>query len=763
MAVDIRGAKSTFAKLLASENLIIQHKQVPTASFNPKSRVLTLPIFKKGISEEVLTLLCAHEVGHALYTPDVPEVLKDRKFFPYANIVEDVRVEKLIKRKFAGLVRTFNCGYSQLHEENFFGTKGKDITEYGFADRLNLHIKTGIDGNFTAFEDTLVEKAKAVLTFEDTLSVAREIQAYDETLQNEQEQGDEQGEGEGEGKEGDSNTKNKKTSSKKDVEDSEGEDQNGSSSEEGEEDGEGEDQNGSGSEEGEEDSEGEDQNGSGSEEGEEDGKNSSIDAGEESKEEEEKDSENSGSITNQAKPGARPNKKTSEIKTSDVTEAKMGDLIDKRASNVEYYNVSKFNLKEIIVPTSVILDELKVLFGKTLNNDSEFREFKIKSVPVVSYLHKEFEMKKNAEQHKRAVEGVSGTIDCNMIHKYRYSDNIFKKMTTVPDGKSHGLIMYLDFSGSMEDKFKDTVKQLINLALFCKRAGISFEVYAFSNNSNRPNSKGQDGCITVADGFELLNLLSSKLSASKFNESLVNLWNLVEFNTNFNYRGAYGIISNNSRYKLGGTPLNSAILVLPNVVEKFREEHKSQIIHAVILTDGEATDRVTTFSQSGGRGIERKSFIRNGFRHYPTSINQDEYQSGANVTGALLNYAKEVSGINIVGFFLTQPRDFSASYRAVNIDPKSDPKVFTQLHNTFKSVGNVCLTNQGYDEVYIIKCDRKSMGISSVSFTPATDQTDMKTAMKEAKAGFIGLGNSLKKQRVILNKFISIISNPKHF
>ena len=732
MAIDIRGAKSTFAKLLASENLIIQHKQVSTASFDPKGRVLTLPIFKKEISEEVLTLFCAHEVGHALYTPNDPEVLKDRKLFPYANIVEDVRVEKLIKCKFAGLVRTFKSGYTQLGGENFFGTKGKDITEYGFADRLNLHTKTGIDGNFTPFEDTLVEKAKAVLTFEDTLSVAREIQAYDESLQEEQEQ--------------------------------DSEDQNGSGSEEGEE--EGEDQNGSGSE------EGEDQNGSGSEEGEEEGeegkekgkegnksgKSSSIQ--DDKKTEKEGDTENGGTISKQAKPGAKPNKKTSEIKTSDVTESKMQELIDEKASNIEYYKVSKFDLKKIIVPTSVILAELKILFSKMIDN-TEFQAFKTKSVPVVNYLHKEFEMKKSAEQHKRAVEGVSGTLDCNMIHKYRYSDNIFKKMTTVPDGKSHGLIMYLDFSGSMSDKFIDTVKQLINLALFCKRAGISFEVYAFTCTSPNYNNHGQNNCISIDSKFELLNLMSSNLSASKFNESLVNLWNLVKFNE-FNGRSSsynYGNIPNEGRYRLGGTPLNSAILLLPNVVEKFREEHKSQIIHAVILTDGEATDGLIVNKNGNLRTAEGHSFIRNGFRHYATSINSCRYPGGANLTGALLNYAKEVSGINIVGFFLTQPRDFSSSYQAVNIELNYD----NSLHVKFKANGNVCLTNQGYDEVYIIKCDRKSMGITNVSFTPATEQTDMKSALKEARAGFTELGNSLKKQRVILNKFIATISNPKHF
>ena len=39
--------KSNLAKLLATENITIQHNKVSTASFDVKNRVLTLPIFKQ--------------------------------------------------------------------------------------------------------------------------------------------------------------------------------------------------------------------------------------------------------------------------------------------------------------------------------------------------------------------------------------------------------------------------------------------------------------------------------------------------------------------------------------------------------------------------------------------------------------------------------------------------------------------------------------------------------------------------------------------
>ena len=60
--------KGNLAKLLATENLIIEHKQVDTASFDIDRRVLTLPQWETD-SNYVYDMLVAHEVGHALHTP----------------------------------------------------------------------------------------------------------------------------------------------------------------------------------------------------------------------------------------------------------------------------------------------------------------------------------------------------------------------------------------------------------------------------------------------------------------------------------------------------------------------------------------------------------------------------------------------------------------------------------------------------------------------------------------------------------------------
>ena len=119
--------KSQLAKLLATEDLVVEHKKVETACFNVHTRVLTLPMWE-GATNEIYDMLVAHEVGHALYTPD-RDWLKEYKIPPqFVNVVEDARIEKMMKRRYAGISKTFYRGYSDLSDKDFFGVECEDVS-----------------------------------------------------------------------------------------------------------------------------------------------------------------------------------------------------------------------------------------------------------------------------------------------------------------------------------------------------------------------------------------------------------------------------------------------------------------------------------------------------------------------------------------------------------------------------------------------------------------------------------------------------------
>ena len=96
--------KSQLAKLLATEDIVVEHKHVETAQFNTDTRVLILPIWEKA-SNYVYDMLVGHEVGHALFTPneDPPKHVPHN----FLNVCEDARIEKLMKRKYLGIAKSF--------------------------------------------------------------------------------------------------------------------------------------------------------------------------------------------------------------------------------------------------------------------------------------------------------------------------------------------------------------------------------------------------------------------------------------------------------------------------------------------------------------------------------------------------------------------------------------------------------------------------------------------------------------------------------
>ena len=111
--------KRGLAKLLARENISVRHENVSTAMFDIGSRVLVLPKFE-NITVDQYDLLIGHEVGHAKYSsgPDAIEILtKAREFdglHTYLNVLEDTRIERLMKDEYPGLRASFRRGYADF-------------------------------------------------------------------------------------------------------------------------------------------------------------------------------------------------------------------------------------------------------------------------------------------------------------------------------------------------------------------------------------------------------------------------------------------------------------------------------------------------------------------------------------------------------------------------------------------------------------------------------------------------------------------------
>ena len=175
--------KGTLAKLLATENLKVEHRNVSTACFDVSSRVLILPVWEDA-SNTVYDLLVGHEVGHALYTPDERfDAPKD-----FVNVIEDARIERMMKKTYKGLRKSFFDGYSELWNRDFFGVKGEDLSLIPFIDRINLYYKGNSTIEFTDEERVYVDRAADTKTFADVVQLAKEIYGYAEEMQDQKDQ-----------------------------------------------------------------------------------------------------------------------------------------------------------------------------------------------------------------------------------------------------------------------------------------------------------------------------------------------------------------------------------------------------------------------------------------------------------------------------------------------------------------------------------------------------------------------------------------------
>jgi hypothetical protein len=738
-------AKSQLAKLLAMENITVQHKaDAKTAWFDVKNRILCLPIWRE-MSNDLYDMLVVHEVGHALDTPtdgwlDAIKEIAQRvtgsvsnramgAIKGFLNVIEDARIDKRQKRRFPGARRNYVKGYAELIEKDFFGTKTRDINKMSFIDRLNIYCKGGamLGIKFSAEEKKYLSRVEAAETFDEVMVLTEEIFRWSKENQQEQEQ--ETGEDFGDE---DSN----EYSEGDDVSDEYEDDEDGSgasaSASDDEDEDESEDGSGSGDSDDDSDEEPEDDSGDESEAG--DG------AGE------------GGSAKKKQEAGEDDTLPESE--TEKAWQKNQEDLVVD--SNTEYHYIRiprPTNIAKMVIDYKQVLKEQRTYVnghGKdwldTVRRD--LMAFKSQENNSISFMVKEFEMRKSADEYSRTSISKSGVIDTNRLHSYRYNDDLFRRVATVATGKNHGFVMFLDWSGSMHYNLKKTLRQLFSLAMFCKRVQIPFEVYTFRSTSEVDTTdRGghlalneqlftQNKNEIVFDNLQIRNILSSRMKIQELNEAMFHLWIM----------GSNGNIACDA---LGSTPLNECIGVADLIVNKFRTQSKVQIVNTIFLTDGESDPSSTIVDHLPQRGKTNKYILQDEITK--KSYNTYSYHNpldGRGMTKLLLQVLKDRTGCNLIGFYICGD-GFDHVYREYN-GYKSGPE-YTGEKASWKDEGFFSVTNAGYDEYYIL--NPKMFNITVNNLTVSTSMTKNKAAKE-----FIKFAEKKSVSRVLLSRFVKRIA-----
>lgn len=753
-------SKSNLARLMATENLIVEERNVPTAYFDPKNRILTVPILSGNLSSELYDLLLGHEVGHALETPANgwhDSVVEHKVNRDILNVCEDARIEKKIKRRFPGLKPSFSRGYRELLDMDFFGINDMDVNELNFIDRVNLYTKGGsfLGIQFTVEEEKLLREIENAETFDETVKVSRKVQAFMQKALDEQKKKNEE-----------LKIKTIKVTVKADSAGQPSQEKQEAIGEDKLEKGE------KGVSESEKESEEEESENEGT-------YFKSVDEnGDSIEDDSEEDASQKSSTTEVAgKTGGNDTPKDISSITDRKFREKEKSLYEQSAkTDMIYSDIPKINLSEKIIGYDVILKEVvkhnkamvaEGYFGGQFKIDElikNFIEYKNQSNKVVSYLVKEFELRKNADKQSRARISKTGELNMDRIYEYKLNDDIFRRMTNVPNGKSHGLVMFIDWSGSMEPHIGATMRQLLNLVMFCKKVNIPYEVYAFSSYVNektvRSHQKLKPGEL-LGTKFSLLNIFSSKMKNKEFTEMAAILLHRGSGPAR-RYFAPTLSISYPDMLDLGGTPLNSSLIAAFDLIPKFQKENKLQIVNALFLTDGESCSlegRISMRDPYTGRVVvtnehipnkNRRSFYRDPVTKASVEIkkNRSLYRMDSNAeTDALLRLLKQRVGCNLIGFFVAKRKDI----RSALLNFTNNSKEYETLESEFMKNGSTVITSYGYDEYYMLKSEDLDTDDDDEIVVKSTTTRGLVSAFSKYT------GNKVSS-RIILNRFIKLIA-----
>ena len=788
----LSNTKSLLAKLLATENVTVEHGKFPTASFDVKNRVLRLPIWKE-MSGSLYDLMVLHEVGHALWTPaegwHESASKRGAGFKSFLNVVEDARIERKIKDKYPGGRKSFTNGYLELVRKDFFGTSGVDLNELNLIDRINLYFKAGSSSGieFSEEEKGFIEKVATTRTWDDVVRVSEELYEYAKDHDSNTDMSDH----EYDSFEFDDSEEDSEWNEDYDPSDYEGsensevdeleekfkehlkdlleageeekEENSGSSSATGEGEGESEEEGksaGDGSaKEGEEADTGENSKGENSSDG-----DKKISSGSEG-----------GTITD------KDSKEVEDYKPSSITDNNFRNkeelLVDDSDGTYEYVNLPKSNLKKIIIDYKDVQSEIREHYvdadshyevsNQILEAGKSFVEFRNKNKKTVEYLAKEFEMKKAADAHSRTLTANSGIVDSSLLHTYKYNEHIFKKISVTPDGKNHGLIMVVDWSGSMHRNIKGTVEQMMTLVMFCKRVNIPFEVFLFSDryytenrDDGEPYSKWTHKEIRhgdmVINGFHLLNVFSSRMRAAELHSAYINMTAIASsYERKWDYR-SNGYHSIPDKYDLGGTPLNNSLFAMNDFIPYFKTKNNVQIVNMVYLTDGESGGSNTYWTPGGGSDNRETSHFG---RYHSTSgkrpktfirdlETKKEYlcdEARGRMTAQLVEILRDKHNINIVNFFLVE-RLRKWDFSRWSNDVESSIKTFRKE----KSV--VYRDVEGWSSLYIMKGGRDLQTEEKVL------EIDEDATRSQIRRAFSKFSKGRLENKKLLSQFVDMVA-----
>lgn len=694
-----------------------------------------MPVWE-NMTRDIRHMLTFHEIAHALFTPFEEWAQACEKHGAslrvYVNIVEDARIERMIKSKFPGIRRDFLDGYRKLHGRDLFEIDGQDIAGLSIGDRINLHYKIGFVESipFATGEQIWIDRIDAAKTFTDVIAIALDLRA---AMKDEK-------------KNEDSNDSEDSEScpTSEDVEQSdESADDGGQSTPADEDGGEGQD----------------DGAGKGGSEDSSDAGTNGDDSGQSSDD----DTDDGESAESNSVSTRDAGENAGDISTQEAFDRNLSNESgDSLNNDYLYRDLPEGDLDKIVIDFVECHKRLAGNFDlwtqrspeKAQNFLHDAGKFINGSSKTVNQMAQQFEMKKRADVDRTTKVSSTGELNMEELVNYKFTEDIFLRAEETPDGKNHGLVVLVDWSGSMCNCMEQTIEQMVQLVLFCKKVQIPFEVYAFTNNEFGKRSYNDDATNNIkwknaAEGeeifgnnFQLLNLMSSRMNILQYKAGLKHMMMLAMENGPRSYGSG---IPCDWSFALSGTPLDEAIACMNQIIPQFRSQNDLNVVNLTILTDGHSnTGRWFEMDQADGERLTGLPILRNK-KNGGQYAAADRWAGG--MTAALLDYTRDNTGVNIIGIFLESSKATRVAYNLCGRYDDLQKLGYDEVFKQYKNDGFVSTSCAGYDEYFIVA------GTTKVEQTSLAD-LDEDASMARIKSAFLKGVKNTRTSRVLLNRMI---------
>jgi hypothetical protein len=451
----------------------------------------------------------------------------------------------------------------------------------------------------------------------------------------------------------------------------------------------------------------------------------------------------------------------------------------KDAPMLRYIDLPAVNLDNVVAPQKVVNAKLSAVLNNVERSRYLLLQFQEKNQAYINTMVKEFEMKKAAKKFIKAKVAESGDINMSKLGLYRTEDNIFKKITTLQQGKSHGLVLLLDKSGSMRGNMKGAIEQILILASFCRKVNIPFVAYGFANrkSENRYMEATQSFTKTPntlrLGALGLRELINSNMQGQAFTQAMMNQLALAEVYSTYtsysNPTGSYhqDMLSQLPEEALDNTPLDEALTAMFPIITEFKTARRLDLVNLVIVHDGDA-DHTTHFTNEFKTTDRFNSDAERVYLRNPADNTQvmlmasDGYRA---TTVGLMALLRKSCGIGIYGFFIgTTGSDIARYYVPEKGVSQSADQLFNREQRKLRHLESKVLAKKlraekfleswtsGYDRFYLLP-EGDSMIVQDAPIMIKGSVTPRKLAQ-----AFIKQGKAKYSNRVLVSRFIEKIA-----